>query len=393
VSRRSNGGNLSDIKTQQLTTRIKAEAQRLGFDLIGITEPLPPPHFDVYQRWLEAGLHSTMAYLASERALQGREDPRSLLPECQSIIVVATNYLPRRSQTEEGQINANIAAYALGDDYHDILVSRLKQLISFIKPLVGQDVPNRIYTDTGHLLERELAQRAGLGWIGKNTCLINPRHGSYFVLAELMLGIPLEVDQPFLCDRCGSCTRCVDSCPTGCILPDRTLDTRLCISFLTIEEKGLIPENLRSAIGGWIFGCDICQQVCPWNLRFAVPTTDSAFQSRPFLDQPDPRKFLALTPDTWRNPLRNSPLLRSKRRGLVRNAAIVTGNTRDAAAVPYLNTLLNDDPELLVRAHAAWALGRIGGEQVLNILKQTKRTEVEEVVLTEIERALNYLSL
>lgn len=384
---------MSDIKTQQLTTRIKAEAQRLGFDLIGITEPFPPPHFDVYQRWLEAGLHSTMAYLASERALQGREDPRSLLPECQSIIVVATNYLPRRSQTEEGQINANIAAYALGDDYHDILVSRLKQLITFIKPLVGQDVPNRIYTDTGHLLERELAQRAGLGWIGKNTCLINPRHGSYFVLAELMLGIPLEVDQPFLCDRCGSCTRCVDSCPTGCILPDRTLDTRLCISFLTIEEKGLIPENLRSAIGGWIFGCDICQQVCPWNLRFAVPTTDSAFQSRPFLDQPDPRKFLALTPDTWRNPLRNSPLLRSKRRGLVRNAAIVTGNTRDAAAVPYLNTLLNDDPELLVRAHAAWALGRIGGEQVLNILKQAKRTEVEEVVLTEIERALNYLSL
>jgi epoxyqueuosine reductase len=383
---------LSNINTQQITARIKAEAQRLGFDLIGITEPSPPPHFDVYQRWLGAGRHSTMAYLASERALQGRADPRSLLLECQSIIVVATNYLPQRSQTKEGLIKANIAAYALGDDYHDILVSRLNQLMTFIKALVDQDVPNRIYTDTGPLLERELAQRAGLGWIGKNTCLINPKHGSYFVLAELMLGIPLVVDQPFLNDRCGSCTRCADACPTGCILPDRTLDTRLCVSFLTIEEKGIIPEKLRSAIGDWIFGCDICQQVCPWNQRFAEPTTDSAFQPRPFLDQPDPSKFLVLTPETWRKPLRNSPLLRSKRHGLVRNAAIVTGNTRDAAAVPYLNSLLNDDPELSIRAHAAWALGRIGSEQVLNILKQAKRAEVEEAVLIEIERALKNLS-
>lgn len=383
---------MSTINTRQLTARIKAEAQRLGFDLIGITEPSPPPHFDVYQRWLGAGRHSTMAYLASERALQGRADPLSLLHECQSIIVVATNYLPKRSQTKEGRIKGNIAAYAQGDDYHDILVSRLNQLMTFIEVLVDQDVPNQIYTDTGPLLERELAQRAGLGWIGKNTCLINPKFGSYFVLAELMLGIPLEVDQPFLSDRCGSCTRCVDACPTGCILPDRTLDSRLCISFLTIEEKGIVPEKLRSAIGDWIFGCDICQQVCPWNLRFAEPTTDSAFQPRPFLDQPDPSKFLVLTPDTWRKPFRNSPLLRSKRHGLIRNAVIVIGNARDEAAVPYLNSLLFNDPELSIRAHAAWALGRIGSEQVLNILKQAKRTEVEEAVLIEIQRALNNLS-
>ncbi len=383
---------MSKINPQQLTNHIKDEAHRLGFSLVGVTGPSPPQHLDVYQRWLGAGRHGTMAYLSNERALQGRADPRALLSECRSIIVLATTYLPHRSKTTKGQPIANIAAYALGDDYHGILATRSKQLMMFIEAKVKHDVPNRIYTDTGPLLERELAQRAGLGWIGKNTCLINPRHGSYFALTEILLGIQLEVDQPFIRDRCGSCTRCIDACPTGSILPDRTLDARLCISYLTIEYKGIIPNNLRPTIGDWIFGCDICQQVCPWNLRFSLPTNDPAFQPRPFLDRPELKEFLALTPENWRQPLRRSPLLRSKRRGLLRNAAIVTGNAGEVDALPYLTKLLHHDADLLVRAHVAWAIGRIGGEQASTILNHARRTELEEAVLIEIDGALANLS-
>jgi len=379
---------MSGTNTLELTTSIKTEAYRLGFDLFGVTRPSPPPHLDVYQHWLTAGRHGGMAYLASDRALRRRADPCLILPECRSILVVAVNYLPQPSQPSIGQIGARVAAYALGDDYHDVLLERLEHLAAFVELQVNQSVPNRIYIDTGPILERELAQRAGLGWIGKNTCLINPQIGSYFILGELLLGIDLEPDTPFRSDRCGSCTRCIDACPTGCILPDRTLDARRCISYLTIEEKGNIPANLRSSIGGWLFGCDICQQVCPWNMRFAAPTSDPSFQPRSFLVQPDVNLFLSLAPGSWTQSLRNSPLLRPKRRGLVRNASIVAGNTGDPTTVPSLVRNLLCDSEPLVRAYAAWALGQIGGEQALKTLEQAKGMEIEQIVMDEIEAAL-----
>lgn len=287
---------MSVTNTQELTASIKTEAHRLGFDLVGVTEPSPPPHLDVYRHWLTAGRHGGMAYLASERALQPRADPRLILPECKSILVVAANYLTQPSQPSVGQIRARVAAYALGDDYHDVLLKRLDHLAAFIEVQVNQSVPNRIYTDTGPILERELAQRAGLGWIGKNTCLINPQIGSYFILGELLLGIQLEPDPPFSSDRCGSCTRCIDACPTACILPDRTLDARRCISYLTIEEKGNIPANLRSLIGSWLFGCDICQQVCPWNSRLRRPNQRSVFSTALLAHAAQRRAFLVISP-------------------------------------------------------------------------------------------------
>ena len=329
-----------------------------------------------------------MAYLASERALQRRADPRLILPECKSILVVAANYLTQPSQSSVGQIRARVAAYALGDDYHDVLLKRLEHLASFVEAQVNQSVPNLIYTDTGPILERELAQRAGLGWIGKNTCLINPQIGSYFILGELLLGIQLEPDPPFSSDRCGSCTRCIDACPTACILSDRTLDARRCISYLTIEEKGNIPTKLRSLIGSWLFGCDICQQVCPWNARFATATSDPSFQPRSLLMQPNVERFLSLVPGSWSQSLGNSPLLRPKRRGLVRNASIVAGNTGDTTAVPSLARNLLSDPEPIIRASSAWALGQIGGERALKTLEQAKRMEIEQIVIDEIEAAL-----
>ncbi len=379
---------MPELNAASLTISIKAEAHRLGFDLVGITNPEPPRHLDAYQRWIAQGCHGGMAYLASERALHRRADPRLILPECESILVLGVNYLPQAASITPESGHAQIAAYARGEDYHDVLVRRLERLVSYIEETLQEPVPNRIYTDTGPVLEREFAQRAGLGWIGKNTCLINPKLGSHILLAEVLLGISLQIDAPFSEDRCGTCSRCIDACPTSCIRPDRTIDARQCISYLTIEEKGTIPSALRPAVGDWLFGCDVCQQVCPWNNRFAKPTKDTAFQPRPFLSEPDPKPILELTPERWQEPLRGSPLLRPKRRGLIRNAAIVAANTDDTAAIPQLAHLLQHDEESLIRSHAAWALGQVDAENSKALLEGARETEKEPEVKAEIEAAL-----
>ncbi|RPI82769.1 MAG: tRNA epoxyqueuosine(34) reductase QueG, partial [Chloroflexi bacterium] len=254
-----------------LKQAIKDKAKELGFLLVGVTGPEPPAHLDVFSHWLQAGRHGEMSYLATERSIQRRSDPKQILPECRSILSLAAPYPSPGGPDHVGAGKGKVAAYAWGDDYHDVLPERLDALVEYIEAEVGHPVPNRWYTDTGPILERELAQRAGLGWIGKNTLLINPQQGSYFLLAEILLGIDLEPDPPFTMDGCGSCTRCLDACPTSCILPDRTIDATRCISYLTIELKGSIPEDLRPQIGEWVFGCDVCQQVCPWNQRFADP--------------------------------------------------------------------------------------------------------------------------
>lgn len=371
-----------------LTERVKTEARRLGFDLVGVTTPDPPSHLEVYERWLAAGRHGEMTYLASERGRAARREPRQILPECESILVVGTNYLTAEAASSDAALAARVAAYALGEDYHDVLVKRLRRLVSFIEAEIGKAVPHRVYADTGPLLERELAQRAGLGWIGKNTCLIHPRKGSYLLLAEVLLGIPLHPDEPFAADRCGSCTRCVEACPTACIALDRTLDARRCISYLTIESKGEIPLDLRPAVGDWLFGCDICQQVCPWNVRFAEATSDPAFQPRAFLDPAQAVAFLELTPEGYREALRNSPLKRPKRRGLVRNAAVVAGNVGDSSAVAALTQVVLGDSEALARAHAAWALGEIGGAEAIEALRRARESERDAAALVEVARAL-----
>jgi epoxyqueuosine reductase len=377
----------TDLDMQNLTDAVKEEAHRLGFDLVGVTSPDPPEHLDVYREWLRAGRHGGMAYLATERNRRRRADPRRILPECESILVLGANYLPEREADRSAQPDLRVAKYAQGEDYHQVLIERLKRLMASLEALAGRSVPNRIYTDTGPLLERELAMRAGLGWIGKNTCLIHPQKGSYFLLAEALLGIPLVPDPPFETDHCGSCTRCIEACPTGCILPDRTIDARRCISYLTIEEKGVIDPELRPLVDDWLFGCDVCQDVCPWNLRFARTTTDPAFQPRPALDPPNLPRFLSLEPGSWRDSLRASPLERPRRRGLVRNAAVVAGNRGGYANLPLLERRLHHDPEPLVRGHSAWAIGRIGGPKAEAALERASRLEQDEAVREEIRRA------
>lgn len=384
-----------------LAQALKEKAHRLGFDLAGITTPDPPAHFSVYKAWIDSGRHAQMGYLATERARSRRANPRAIFAECRSILVLGGRYPAQALSPEaatqvpsgefspikrvaakvaDGKIAAGrIAAYACGPDYHATFPIRLEALVAFLEAQIGHPVSHRSYTDTGPLLERNLAQRAGLGWIGKNTCLIAPGLGSYFLLAEILLDLDLEPDPPFQPDRCGTCTRCILACPTDCILPDRTIDARRCISYLTIELKGAIPPDLRSMVGDWVFGCDVCQQVCPWNRFDRVPCGDCLTD---LIDD------LTLTPIEFNRRFRGTPLLRAKRRGYLRNVAVALGNARQQIALPLLAQTLLHEPEPLVRGHAAWALGRIGGRAAQEALHAAARTEMDPSVRTEIQSAL-----
>ena len=292
-----------------------------------------------------------MAYLAGESA-QRRRDPRLLLKECESILVLGIPYAPPSM--------GGVASYAWGDDYHLVLPERMRVLVNFIEESAGGPVPNRWYTDTGPLLERELGQEAGLGWIGKNSCLINPRLGSTFFLAEILLGLELDPDPPFATDHCGTCTRCLEACPTDCILPDRTLDASRCISYLTIELKDDIPQGLRGQMGSWVFGCDVCQQVCPWN-RFAPPP-DPAFEPRPGIPLPVLTDDLKLSPGDFNSKFKDSPVKRAKRRGYLRNAVVALGNAADPASLPALEEARAHD-EPIVQRHAEWAIAQIRSKE------------------------------
>jgi len=387
---RKAGRPLNPQPDPALSDYLKHEVRAAGFDLVGITDAASPPHLDVYQHWLDSERHGHMAYMANQRARAARADPRLLLPEARSILVVAANYLGSDSLSQaEGA--PRVAAYAQGDDYHETLKDRLQEVVDRLAEHVGRSFPYRIYVDTGPVLERELAQRAGLGWIGKNTCLIHPELGSYFLLAEVLLGLDLQPDEPFSADRCGSCTRCIDACPTACILSDRTIDARRCISYLTIELRGAVPETLRTDTGEWVFGCDVCQQVCPWNQRFAQPTTDPAFQTRPFLKQATLDSVLTLDRDGYVEGLRHSPLKRAKLAGLKRNASLAAANQGSPGRVPALVVALND-PDRQVRLHAAWALGQIGGRPAERELSDRATKEEDPDVQQAIADALARIS-
>ena len=361
---------LTMILPENLKEDIKVKSSQLGFILAGVTTPDPPPHYSKFEDWLAQDRHGTMEYLATERSRARRADPRQIMPECKSILVLATPYSSpspppisaRKSSVNHakllaqmgGQEGGQIASYAWGADYHDVLPARMKELVHFIEERAGHPVKNRWYSDTGPILERDLAQRAGIGWIGKNTCLINPRHGSYFLLSEILLDLALEPDPPFTTDHCGTCTRCIEACPTDCILPDRTIDATRCISYLTIELKDDIPAELRDKMGNWVFGCDICQMVCPWN-RFASDG-DPAFG-----DQSPARNLrdeLSISAQEFNQRFKGTPVKRAKQRGYLRNVAVALGNTGNMHALPVLQNALNNE-EPLVREHAHWAIKEI----------------------------------
>jgi epoxyqueuosine reductase len=342
-----------------LEERIKRQARQFGFDLVGIAPAAEADDFGRLHDWLARGFAGEMAYL--QRHAEAHRHPAAVLPEVRSVIMVARNYKPADPQQGEGDEHAaaltgKVARYARGEDYHDVFRRRLGELLAWLQGEVPGCV-GRGVVDTAPLLERDFARRAGLGWIGKNTMLLHKRLGSYFLLGALLVDVPLRADAPHTASHCGTCTACLDACPTAAFAGPGQLDARRCISYLTIELKGPIPEDLRPAVGEWLFGCDVCQEVCPWN-RKAPAGSEPAFRPRPGLADVDLIELLGLSPEDFRQRFRGTALTRPKRRGLLGNAAVVLGNRGDRAALPALERAL-DDPEPLVREAARWAIERI----------------------------------
>lgn len=340
-------------------------AATCGFDLVGIARAGMQPDFGRFREWVNRGLAGEMRYLTDHRA-DLRQSPDALLPGAKSVICVGVVYNgpePYSARFAEPE-RAWISRYAWGDDYHDLLRAKLEDLNCRLQQT--EPFSSRVCVDTAPLLERSIAKRAGLGWIGKNTCLINQRIGSWFFLGELITTLDLEPDSAPP-DRCGTCSRCIDACPTSAIIPSPDgrfeLDARLCISYFTIELRSAIPEDQRIAIGQHVFGCDICQDVCPWNRRAAV-TAEPGFAPREFA--PDLERLAQIGEEEFRRMFRHSPVSRAKYRGYLRNVAIAMGNSRlEKFRAPLEKLAASED--VLVAEHARWALGRL--------LRSGRRTE------------------
>lgn len=379
-----NPGNPAQIT---LTQQIQRRAHELGFALVGITPAERSQTLQRYRAWLENGYAGEMDYL--ERHLPLKEDPRRLLAEAKSVISLAMNYYtldpPEFLAADPGR--GQISRYAWGDDYHEVIRERLRQLVEFIRQRFAETEPDcRICVDTAPILEREYAQKARLGWIGKNTNLINWRSGSWYFLAEVLVNVQLTPTTEPLRGTCGTCTRCIEACPTDAIVAPNVLDSRLCISYLTIELKDSIPAELRPKMGNLIFGCDICQEVCPWNSK-ATPTTESAFYPREGNLVPALLSLVNMTQAEFSSRFKGSPIKRAKRRGFLRNVLVAIGNWGARKALPALEIALSDG-EPLVRSHAAWAVGQIGGETAAKLLQTRLVVEEEPEVIAEIQGAL-----
>ena len=374
------------MRPSSLTRLLREKANELGFDLVGAIPVSRSTTIDIYNAWLKKGYAGSMAYL--ERHAELKEDPRQLLPETMSLLALGFNYKtvdpPEKAQNPD---IGCISRYAWGDDYHEIIRTKLRVLENYICQELNAENLSRSFVDSGPVLEREIAQRAGLGWIGKHSNLINMEKGSWFFLAELLVDVPLETNLPFTRVDCGTCTICIDACPTEAIIADRTLDARLCISYLTIELKGAIPVELRPKMSNMIFGCDICQEVCPWNQN-ASKSSESGLRPRPENVAPELIELMKLDQSAFKKRFHKSPIKRTKRRGLLRNVAVALGNWAHESAIPALSLGLQDS-EPLVRSHAAWALGRISASQAKINLKAAKKTEKDPSVLEEIEAALS----
>ena len=385
------------IQGVTLATRLKEQARGLGFSLVGVAGVEPSDHLDLYRRWVGDGRHGDMAYLAREDAVARRADLRQTMRSIRSAVVVAHEYF----QEDPAGVPADpargvIARYARGQDYHGAIKKLLLELHRWIEESVEVPVEGRVYVDTGPILEREMALRAGVGWFGKNTMLIHPKQGSYFFLGLLLLDLELDTDAPFQEDHCGTCRSCLDACPTGALLGRDAsgapvMDAPRCISYLTIEHRGPIPAELRPLMGNRIYGCDICQEVCPWNERFARPAEEEAYRAREGLDGPSlvelADELLSLDDEGFREVYRNSPITRAKRVGLLRNVCVALGNWGVAEAVPVLVKGLNDR-DVLVRGHAAWALGRVGNREARESLLEKMKDEVSRWVRQEIADAI-----
>ncbi len=366
-------------------SQIRDQARQLGFELFGVTPAIGSPDYPKLVEWIERGYAGEMSYFRDRQSAY--RHPSGVLAGAKSIIVLAYPY-DSGPASENSAGCGRVARYVWsGVDYHDVIHPKLKQLCRLISGLYENSHARGI-VDTAPLLEREFAQLAGLGWRGKNTLLLNKNLGSYFFLACVLVDIALPFDQPHTTDHCGTCTACLDACPTDAFPSPGILDATRCISYLTIEHRSAIDGELRAGMGDWVFGCDICQEVCPWN-RKRVP--QSIERSPAKLESIELDALFAITEDEFRARFRKTPLWRCRRRGMLRNAAIVLGNQGNTNSVPALVLGLND-AEPLVRGASAWALGQIGGERSGVALQNRLPSETDETVSEEICAALDHLS-
>jgi len=355
------------LSDSDLADAVKQRARALGFALCGITTADPPPHHRQYARWLAEGRAGEMLYLHRQEPKRG--DLRQVLPGARSVVCVALNYAPEEATADfvgaqlAAPLQGTVARYARFDDYHETMWARLEALRTFIQER-RPEANGKVYCDTGPITERDLAMRAGLGWVGKHTNLISRHLGNWFFLGEILLDIALPPDAPEAA-HCGTCQRCLPACPTGAITAPYQLDARRCISYLTIELKGSIPEDLRPLIGTRIYGCDDCLAACPWN-KFARAASDEAVRPRADLTAPDLLELLSLDEAQFRERFRHSPIRRTKRRGLLRNVCVALGNLAEPRALPALRRAAAADPEPLVREHAEWALQRVNASLTAN---------------------------
>ena len=342
---------------------IKRKAADLGFDLCGIAPAGDFPELAFLRQWLDRGYAGDMHYM--ERTSGRRADVRAVLPSARSVIVAATVYNTDRPYSTEviGQGRADISRYAWGEDYHGVIGRRLEELVAWMQSHCAEPFEAKWYVDTGPVQERVYAQHAGLGWIGKNTCLINPELGSWLFLSEVIVSLALEADEAGF-DRCGTCTLCLEACPTAALVEPRVLDATRCISYLTIELKGAIPDAHRDATGTHVYGCDICQDVCPWNLRPAV-SARSEWQPRAEFDRPRLADLWRASDERLRTALRDSAMARARLTGLRRNVAVASGNSGRPEMANVFEEPANDQGESaskqdsMVREHVEWAMQRL----------------------------------
>ncbi len=362
--------------------QIKDAARHLGFEVVGIASVAPLLDDEAaFFNWCAAGFAADMHYMTRRPELH--VNPQQLVPSALSIITLAVNYYVAAPQFDHENRYGRVARYAWGLDYHDVVKARLHQLIAEIQRLEGREIQARAFVDAVPLLERAVAACAGLGFTGKNTNLLQPRNGSWFFLAEILLALELPAEEKHIAISCGSCHRCLNACPTDAFAAAYQLDSRRCISYLTIENKGAIPPQLRAGMGEWLFGCDVCQEVCPFN-RFSADTHWREFHPQFGAGQKlDLVDLLAIkTDEEFRARFKGTPLTRPKRRGLLRNAAVVAANIECTAAVPVLLERVMHDPEPLIRSHALWALSRLAPEGARRFVEQAL-SDIDPIVQEE----------
>ncbi len=369
---------------------IKELAISKGFDVVGVTnaDNFERDEIEALKRIRDGHMDGYSWY--NEERVKKMNRPSELLEDAQSIISLACSYLGDSADSSD-TLNGRIARYSWGDDYHRVLKKRIADFCADLSELVDIELKLRIFVDDGPMNDRAAARRSGVGWVGKNTNILTPSHGSWVLLGQVITNLPLPSDLP-LKKSCGNCVRCIDDCPTGAIVAPYVIDNKRCISYLTIELKGVIPRNLRPLMGDWIFGCDICQDVCPVNLK-ALPGHLEEFKQRNGFSTPELVPILEMDQVTFSDRYKNSPIKRTKLVGLQRNACVALGNNGDEKAILPLSKALCSSEESVVRLHAAWAIGRIGGREAATVLERAGDSESDAAVLEEIILSLEEISI